>query len=128
MPDLVDLDLGQFDMRGDLFNFWSPWEIFQLVNKNNGNIGASRLLHRLIAHHVELVLQITASAMWGIGIPISSVGGFFISVSLAIGVLRQAGIVLVDDFTIFGDAVMTDMKDLAPQSPAEREGNWGRSR
>ena len=35
VPDLVDLNLGRFNMRGDLFNFRSLWEFGQLVENNN---------------------------------------------------------------------------------------------
>jgi hypothetical protein len=58
---------------------------------------------------------------WAIWIPVSHVSGFFIPAMLAIDILRQASIVPVGGFTVLGDVVMADMKDLAPESRWE----WG---
>ena len=55
MADLVDLNLSRFDMCLDLLEFWSRWELLHLI-ENDDEIGAWRLLHRLIAHHVKLIL------------------------------------------------------------------------
>ena len=115
MPDLINLDLSRFDMRLDLLNFRSLWELLQLV-ENDSEIGAWHLLYRLVAHHVVLVLQITTRVVRGIGIPVNSAGGFFISATLTIDVLRQASIALFGGFAIHGDAVVADMKDFTPES------------
>lgn len=53
-----------------------------------------------------------ADAVWGIWIPIGHMGGFFVSTTLAIGVLRQASIALVSGFAILGDAIVADMEEL----------------
>jgi hypothetical protein len=44
------------------------------------------------------------------------VGCFFISAALAIGVLHQACITLVEGFTISGDAIVANVVDLASKS------------
>ena len=43
MPDLVDLNLSRHDMHLDLLDFWSLWELLQLV-ENDSEIGAWHLL------------------------------------------------------------------------------------
>jgi hypothetical protein len=94
-------------------------ELFQLV-ENNGEIGAWCLLHRLVAHHVELLVEVTALAGWTVQIPVSRAIGFLILSTLAVGVLRQARIMLFGNFTVLGDAVVADMKDLALESQQKR--------
>lgn len=107
-------------MHGDLFDFRSPWESGQLV-ENIGKVGTWRLLHRLVAHHVDLVVEIATNVVWGVWIPASSASSFFISATLAIGVVRQVRIALVGGFAILSDAVVANMKDLAPE-PRREEG------
>ena len=119
MPKLIDLDLGHLDVRIDLFGLQSPWESGQFV-EDNGKVSARCLLHRLVAYHVELFVDMAAHAGWAVLIPISLVSSFFVSATLVIDVLRQASIALVGGFAILGDAVMADMKDLAPESRWKR--------
>ena len=107
------MDLRRFDMGLDLLAFWSPRELLQLV-VNNGEIGAWRLLHRLVAHHVKLLLQI--ATMVAVCILVGPMGTFSASMTLAIGVLRQASVALIGSFAISGDAVMANMKNHAPES------------
>ena len=54
--------------------------------------------------------------MWGIRVPVSPTGDFFISTLLVIGVPFQAGIAIGGGFAISGDAVVADVVDPAPKS------------
>jgi hypothetical protein len=47
--------------------------------ESNGEIGTWGLLDQLVAHHVELLLQITAPAWWAMSILIGPVGHLCIS-------------------------------------------------
>jgi hypothetical protein len=38
MTDLIDLNLSHFDMCLDLLEFWSQWELLQLI-ENDGEVG-----------------------------------------------------------------------------------------
>jgi hypothetical protein len=113
MPDLINLDLGRFDVNADLFNLRSPWESGQLV-EDNDEVGAWHLLHRVVTHYVELLVEVAANVRWAIWIPVSRASGFFIPATLAIGVLHHASIALASGFAILGDAIMANMKDLTP--------------
>ena len=108
MPDLVDLDLSRLDMRGDLFDLQSSWESSQLV-ENNSEVGAWHLLHRLVAHHVEFLIEVVAHAEWAVWIPIGLSNGFFVPVMLAIDILRQASITLISGFAILRDTVVEEL-------------------
>lgn len=48
--------------------------------------------------------------------PICCKSSFFILATLVVGILRQAGIVLIDGLAILGDAVMANIKKLALNS------------
>jgi hypothetical protein len=74
-------------MRLDFLDFRSQWELLQLV-ENDIEVGTWRLLHRLVANHVKLILQIAMRTVQGIRIPVSPAGSFFILTVLMIGVLR----------------------------------------
>ena len=54
--------------------------------------------------------------VWGVRIPVSPVGGFFISAMLTISIPYQANIVLVGVFAVSGVIVVADMKNLTPKS------------
>ena len=81
--------------------------------ESNSKVGTWCLLHRLVAHHVKLLVEIVIDVVWGVQISIGRMGGFFVPVTLAVGVLRQASIVLVDGLTILGDAIMANMEQIA---------------
>jgi hypothetical protein len=53
--------------------------------------------------------------VWGTWISIDRASGFFILATLVVGILRQASIALIGGLTIFGDTVMVDMEELAPE-------------
>ena len=57
----------------------------------------------------------------GIRVPISPIGGFFISTPLAIGIPFQMGIAIDSGFSFSGDAIVVDVVDPAPKS-------WQKSR
>ena len=80
--------------------------------ESNGEIGAWGLVDRLVAHHVEL-LQITPMVRWAMSIHVAPMGHLCVSVMLAIGVLRQASVVLIGGFAIPGGAIMADVENHA---------------
>jgi hypothetical protein len=99
-------------MRSDLLNLWCLRKFLELV-ESNGEIGAWGLVDWLIAHHVKFLLQITAPARWAMYILVAATGHLGISTTLAINVLRQARVALVESFTIPSGAVMADVEDHA---------------
>ena len=82
---LVDLDLSCYDMRSDLLDLWSLEEFLELVESND-KIGAWSLVDRLVAHHVELLPQITPPTWWAVSIHVAHAGRLSILVTLGIGV------------------------------------------
>ena len=59
VPDVVDLDLSCFKQRLNLEYLLRWWESSQLMG-GHSEIGAQRLVHLLIVHHEELLLEITS--------------------------------------------------------------------
>ena len=80
--------------------------------ESNSKVGTWRLLHPLVAQHVELI---AIDAVWGVRISIVCTSGFFVLSSLAVTIPRQVSITLVGGLTIHGDAVVADMEKLTPE-------------
>jgi hypothetical protein len=74
----------------------------------------------LVAHHVKLFIEVATHAGWAVWIVVGHTSSFFVSTMLMIGVPRQASITLFGGFAISSDTIMTDMKDLAPESQRKR--------
>jgi len=66
------------------FDLWSLRKFLELV-ESNGEISVWGLVDRLVAHHVELLLQITFAVWWAMFI--GPAGHLCVSAMLAIGVL-----------------------------------------
>ena len=82
----------------------------------HSQIGAQRLLHLLVVHHEELLLEIT-SERWRL--TSGSLGGifyFFIAMSLAISIPGFTLTVLDTSFSIDSNAVVANHKKLSPKA------------
>jgi len=91
------------------------WESSQLVG-GHSQIGARCLLHLLVVHHEELLLEIT-SERWRV--TSGSLGGifcFFMATSLAISVPGFTLTALDTDFSIDSNTVVANHKKLSPKA------------
>ena len=82
----------------------------------HSQIGARRLLHLLVVHHEELLLEITSERWW---VTSGSLGGifcFFIVTSLAISVPGFVLTTLNTGFSIDSNAVVANHKKLSPKA------------
>ena len=82
----------------------------------HSQIGARRLLHLLVVHHEELLLEIMGKR-WQV--TSSSLGGvfcFFIATSLVISVPGFALIVLDTGLSIDSNAIVANHEELSPKA------------
>ena len=82
----------------------------------HNQISAQRLLHLLVVHHEELLLEITSERWW---VTFGSLGGifcFFIAMSLESSVLGFALMVLDTGLSIDSNAIVANHEKLSPQT------------
>ena len=77
----------------------------------HSQIGARCLLHLLVVHHEELLLEIMSKGRW-----VTSGFCFFIMTSLAISVLGLVLAALDTGFSIDSDAVVANHEEFSPKS------------
>ena len=123
VPDVVDLDLSCFKQHLNLEYLRRWWESSQLVG-GHSQIGARRLLHLLVVHHEELLLEIT-SERWRL--TSGSLGGifyFFIAMSLAISIPGFTLTVLDTSFSIDSNAVVANHEKLSQSLEGKVDSCW----
>ena len=93
----------------------------------HSQIGARRLLHLLVVHHEELLLEITSERWWVTSRSLGGVFYFFIAMSLAISVLGFALTALDTSFSTDSKVVLANHKKLCPKAWRERWAVAGRA-
>ena len=90
----------------------------------HSQIGARRLLHLLVVHHEELLLEITSEMR---RVTSGSLDGvFFIATPLAIGVPGFTFTALDTGLSIDSDAIVANQEELSPKAWWERWAGAGR--
>lgn len=74
------------------------------------------MLHMLIVHYKELVLEIAGERWRTTSGDLGGTFGFLMVMSLAIGVPSFALVALDTGLSIYGDAVMANHEDLSPKT------------
>ena len=91
------------------------WESSQFVG-GHSQIGARRLLHLLVVHHKELLLEIAGEEQRTTTSDLSGIFGFLLAMPLVIGVPGFALTALDTCFSIDGDAIVAKHKELSPKT------------
>ena len=82
----------------------------------HSQIGARRLLHSLIVHHEELLLEITGERQRATSGGLGGVFSFFIATSLAISVPGFVLTALDTGLSIDSNVVMANHEKLSPKT------------
>ena len=113
--DVVDLDLSCFKQRLNLEYLRRWWESSQLVG-GHSQIGAWRLLHSLIVHHEELLLEIMGERRRATSGSLGGIFCFFIATSLVISVPSFTLMALDTGLSIDSNAIMANHEKLSPKT------------
>ena len=82
----------------------------------HSQIGTQRLLHSLIVHHEELLLEIIGERQWATSSGLGSIFYFFIVTSLVISVPGFALTTLDTGLSIDSNAVVANHEKQSPQT------------
>ena len=82
----------------------------------HSQIGARRLLHLLVVHHEELLLEITSERWWVTSGTLVRIFCFFIMTLLVINVPSFAFMALDTDLSIDSNAVVANHEKLSPKA------------
>ena len=93
----------------------------------HSQIGARCLLHSLIVHHEELLLEITSERQWATSGGLGGIFCFFIVMSLVISVPIFMLMALDTGLSIDSNVVVANHEKLSPKTWRERWGAVGRA-
>ena len=113
VPNVIDLDLSCFKQCMNLEYLRRWWESSQLMGGHSQN-SAWHLLHSLIVHHEELLLEITGERRQATSGGLGGVFCFFIATSWAISVLGFVLTVLDTGLSIDSNTVVANHEKLSP--------------